>query len=122
MRQIVHAHKGALWLSLRTHGKSVHASAPDQGVNAIYKMADVLRCIRDEVAPALARQFDPVLGAPTISAGTICGGTKTNIVPDRVRSGDGCADHPGAGPGGNHRPAEERPVRTWKFPAGRPRR
>ena len=81
-REIVHTHKGALWLSLRTTGRSVHASAPELGENAIYKMADVLRCIRDEIAPRLARQSHPVLGAPTISAGTIRGGAKTNIVPD----------------------------------------
>jgi acetylornithine deacetylase/succinyl-diaminopimelate desuccinylase family protein len=81
-RDIVYTHKGALWLKLRTTGHAVHASAPQLGENAIYKMADVLRCIRDEIAPRLASQADPVLGSPTISAGTIRGGTKTNIVPD----------------------------------------
>jgi acetylornithine deacetylase/succinyl-diaminopimelate desuccinylase-like protein len=81
-RDIVHTHKGAYWLSLRTTGRAVHASAPSRGENAIYKMADVLRCIRDEIAPRLAAQSHPVLGSPTISAGTIHGGTKTNIVPD----------------------------------------
>ena len=81
-RDIVYTHKGAFWLNLRTTGRAVHASAPDRGENAIYKMADVLRCIRDEIAPALAAQCHPVLGSPTISAGTIRGGTKTNIVPD----------------------------------------
>jgi acetylornithine deacetylase/succinyl-diaminopimelate desuccinylase-like protein len=81
-RDIVYTHKGAYWLNLRTTGHAVHASAPDLGENAIYKMADVLRCIRDEIAPRLAAQSHPVLGSPTISAGTIRGGTKTNIVPD----------------------------------------
>jgi acetylornithine deacetylase/succinyl-diaminopimelate desuccinylase-like protein len=81
-RDIVYTHKGALWLKLRTAGRAVHASAPDLGENAIYKMADVLHCIRDEIAPRLASQSDPVLGSPTISAGLISGGTKTNIVPD----------------------------------------
>ena len=81
-REIVYTHKGAYWLTLRTTGRAVHASAPELGENAIYKMADVLRCIRDEIAPGLAAQTHPVLGSPTISAGTIRGGTKTNIVPD----------------------------------------
>ena len=79
---VVYTHKGAFWLNLRTKGRAVHASAPDRGENAIYKMADVLRCIRDEIAPRLALKSHPVLGSPTISAGTIRGGTKTNIVPD----------------------------------------
>jgi acetylornithine deacetylase/succinyl-diaminopimelate desuccinylase-like protein len=55
---------------------------PELGENAIYKMADVLRCIRDEIAPSLSAQSHPILGSPTISAGTIRGGTKSNIVPD----------------------------------------
>jgi len=81
-REIVYTHKGAYWLKLRTNGRAVHASAPNLGDNAIYKMADAVRCIRDEIAPRLALLSHPVLGSPTISAGTIHGGTKTNIVPD----------------------------------------
>jgi acetylornithine deacetylase/succinyl-diaminopimelate desuccinylase family protein len=80
---IVYTHKGAYWLHLRTKGRAVHASAPSLGENAIYKMADLLVCIRDRIAPRLAAQSHPVLGSPTISAGTIRGGSKTNIVPDR---------------------------------------
>jgi acetylornithine deacetylase/succinyl-diaminopimelate desuccinylase family protein len=80
--QVVNQTKGSTWLTLRTTGKAVHASMPDRGDNALYKMADVLRCIRDEIAPSLQSQSHPVLGSPTISAGTIRGGTKSNIVPD----------------------------------------
>ena len=80
--QIVNVTKGSTWLSLRTTGRAVHASMPERGENALYKMADVLRCIRDEIAPSLQSLCDPVLGSPTISAGTIRGGTKSNIVPD----------------------------------------
>ena len=81
-RDIVYTHKGAYWLKLRSTGRAVHASAPELGENAIYKMADVIRCVRDEVAPRLAATSHPILGSPTISVGTIRGGTKTNIVPD----------------------------------------
>ncbi|MDD5198934.1 MAG: M20 family metallopeptidase [Terrimicrobiaceae bacterium] len=80
--QVVNATKGSAWLTLRTRGRAVHASAPELGENALYKMADVLRCIRDEIAPSLATFRHPALGSPTISAGTIRGGTKSNIVPD----------------------------------------
>lgn len=81
------AHKGALWLTLTTRGRAVHAAEPHRGDNAIYKMADVLRCVRDEIAPMLhARGEHPLLGATTISAGTISGGSKINIVPDVCRA------------------------------------
>lgn len=79
---VVHTHKGALWLTLTTRGKAVHAASPHLGENAIYKMADLLRCVRDEIAPSFAATKHPVLGSPTISAGVVRGGSKTNIVPD----------------------------------------
>ncbi len=76
------AHKGALWLTLTTRGRAVHAAQPERGDNAIYKMADVLRCIRDEIPPVLGTVEHPLLGRTTISAGTVKGGSKINIVPD----------------------------------------
>lgn len=79
---VVHTHKGSAWLSLHTTGVAVHASKPDAGVNAIYKMCEALDAIRHEVIPALSQLSDPVLGHPTASVGTIAGGSKVNIVPD----------------------------------------
>lgn len=79
---VVHTHKGSVWIFLRTSGVAVHASKPEAGVNAIYKMCEAVAVIRDEVASGLAALVDPVLGHPTISVGTISGGSKVNIVPD----------------------------------------
>jgi acetylornithine deacetylase/succinyl-diaminopimelate desuccinylase-like protein len=79
---IVYAHKGCIWLNLRTQGVAVHASTPELGENAIYKMADAIRILREEFLPQFAALKDPVLGAPTLSVGTVSGGSKTNIVPD----------------------------------------
>ena len=76
------AHKGALWLTLTTRGRAVHAAAPERGENAIYKMAEVLRCIRDELPATLGNDAHPLLGRATVSAGTVNGGSKINIVPD----------------------------------------
>ena len=76
------AHKGALWLTLTTRGRAVHAAHPERGENAIYKMADVLRCIRDELPAILGTAEHPLLGRTTVSAGTVNGGSKINIVPD----------------------------------------
>jgi len=79
---VVHTTKGSVWVTAKTEGQAVHASTPEKGVNAIYVMADILRCVRDEIAPSLKHESHPILGMPTISAGTISGGSKTNIVPD----------------------------------------
>lgn len=80
--EVVHTHKGAVWLTLRTTGRAVHASIPHRGENAIEKMLDALEWLR----PALRAHVDPlahpVLGRPTFNLGTITGGSKVNIVPD----------------------------------------
>lgn len=78
----VHAHKGSLWVTLTAHGKAVHASAPERGENAIYKLTSAIEAIREKVIPDLARIEHPLLGRSTLSVGTIRGGSKTNIVPD----------------------------------------
>lgn len=83
---IVRAHKGALWLRLRTVGRAVHGAQPERGENAVYKMAEVLRAVRDELMPAFAREPDPLLGPATANVGTIHGGSKINIVPDRCEA------------------------------------
>jgi len=74
--------KGSLWLTLTTRGRAVHAAQPERGENAINKMADVLRCIRDELPAVLGEGEHPLLGRATVSVGTIAGGSKINIVPD----------------------------------------
>jgi acetylornithine deacetylase/succinyl-diaminopimelate desuccinylase-like protein len=94
---VVYTHKGALWLSLLTRGVAVHAASPERGVNAIYKMADVLAVIRNNLAPQLAEIVDPVLGSVTVSAGVIQGGSKTNIVPDFCRAEIDIRTVPGSG-------------------------
>lgn len=78
----VHAHKGSCWLHLQARGRAVHASRPEEGDNAIYKIAAAIDCLRREVAPKLAEKIDPVLGKSSLSVGTISGGSKVNIVPD----------------------------------------
>ena len=82
----VYTHKGSMFLTLSTKGVAVHAARPHEGQNAIYPMADVLCLVRDELAPWLATFKHPVLGHSTVSAGTIRGGSKTNIVPDACQA------------------------------------
>ncbi len=79
---LVYRTKGVTWLRLTAKGRAAHNATPERGENAVYKMADLLRTIRDEIAPEFRALADPVLGAPTMSVGTIQGGSKINIVPE----------------------------------------
>jgi acetylornithine deacetylase/succinyl-diaminopimelate desuccinylase-like protein len=79
---VVHTHKGSAFLTMRTRGRAGHAARPELGENAIDKMLDLLAFLRTELAPEFAAVHDPVLGSPTVSIGTIRGGSKTNIIPD----------------------------------------
>jgi len=80
--RIVHTHKGTLWFKIITRGRSVHASMPDKGENAIGKMAEAVRWLLGDYTRSLQSKPHPALGPATISIGSIRGGSQTNIVPD----------------------------------------
>ena len=81
--QVVTAHKGTLWLTLETRGKSAHGSWPELGRNAVHAMARIVDLLQTAYAAQLRRRRHPLLGCATVSVGAICGGTQANIVPDR---------------------------------------
>ena len=80
---VVVAHRGATRWKIRTTGRACHSSKPAEGVNAIYRMAQVLRCLED-YADQLVDMVDPhpLCGPATLSVGKINGGMSVNIVPD----------------------------------------
>jgi len=80
--KVVTAHKGSLWLGLQTRGRSAHGARPELGRNAVHAMARIVDTLETEYAANLRRQHHPLLGHPTVSVGTIHGGTQANIVPD----------------------------------------
>ena len=82
---IVHAHKGVVRWNLFTSGRSCHSSAPEQGVNAIYRMGRILLGIEKYAGHLRQTAPDPLLGLPTISVGVIQGGVGVNTVPDRCK-------------------------------------
>ncbi len=80
--KIVHAHKGAAWMTIETFGKSCHGSTPEKGENAILRMKSVIDQIETKILPRFAKIRHPLLASPTLNLGIIRGGSKTNIVPD----------------------------------------
>ncbi len=75
--------RGRMVLRLVAEGRAGHASRPHEGVNAIeIAAADVVRV--KEFADSMAdRSRDALLGAATIQATLVEGGTKSNVIPAR---------------------------------------
>jgi acetylornithine deacetylase len=79
---IVVAHKGVVRWRCHTHGRAAHSSQPEQGDNAIYRMAAVVTALERYASEVLPTQAEhPLCGRPTLSVGTIAGGTGVNLVP-----------------------------------------
>jgi succinyl-diaminopimelate desuccinylase len=83
--QVVTAHKGPLWLSIETIGRSCHASMPDHGVNAIDLMARVIQFVHGPWREHISRVQHPLLGHSTSVVTLIEGGTKINVLPARCK-------------------------------------
>jgi len=79
---IVNCHKGLVRWRTSTTGRACHSSLPDQGINAIHRMAAVLIAIEQYALWLRTSPADPVLGPPTINVGRITGGSAVNTVPD----------------------------------------
>ena len=79
--RIVTAHKGSLWLSLETHGKSAHGATPQLGKNAVHEMARIVDALETDYAAQLRKRKHKLLGAGTVNVGKISGGAQPNIVP-----------------------------------------
>jgi succinyl-diaminopimelate desuccinylase len=82
--EVVTAHRGMLWLEVKTKGRAAHSSTPELGVNAITSM----RVLLDELGNYKI-QFEPhkLLGKCSMSINTIAGGKEINVVPGRCSIG-----------------------------------
>ncbi|MGA1529382.1 MAG: M20 family metallopeptidase [Kiritimatiellia bacterium] len=78
---IVHAHKGVLWLEVEVTGVAAHGSNPDKGISAIAGMSKLIGMLLRQTDGS--RLFHDLLGRPTINIGMIQGGSSVNIVPER---------------------------------------
>ncbi len=68
--------KGALRLTLRTHGREAHSAYPHLGDSAISKMVSLLADLDTLVLPTDSR-----LGPGTLNVGTLHGGVAPNVIP-----------------------------------------
>ena len=78
--QVYRGHRGRAEFAIHTRGKAAHASAPDRGVNAIYKMAPIAEQI-ERLNERLA--VDAFLGKGTVVLSKVeCQTPSINAVPD----------------------------------------
>jgi acetylornithine deacetylase/succinyl-diaminopimelate desuccinylase family protein len=75
------AHKGVVRATVRATGRSVHATNPDRGINAISAMARAVLAL-ETYHHELAKRIHPIVGVPTCNVGVIQGGSTANAVPD----------------------------------------
>jgi len=91
---VVVEHQGFGWLDIIVHGKPAHGSAPDEGIDAIVHMAQVI----DGLAALDGRfkgQPDPRNGRTVLHTGTIAGGTDYATYPSRAILGIEIGTQPG---------------------------
>ena len=79
--RIALAHKGVMRASVTVTGRSVHATNPERGINAITGMARIILALESYHASLQARSH-ALVGHPTCNVGVIQGGSTANAVPD----------------------------------------
>jgi acetylornithine deacetylase/succinyl-diaminopimelate desuccinylase family protein len=78
------AHKGTVRFEIEVEGKAAHGSVPEAGVNAIYRIADIVLELRRLHEALTRRRAHPLVGSASLNVGTITGGSGTCIVPARA--------------------------------------
>ncbi|HEX3600237.1 MAG TPA: M20/M25/M40 family metallo-hydrolase [Lacipirellulaceae bacterium] len=83
--QVVVAHQGVVRWRCHTIGRAAHTSRPDEGINAIYGMAQVVRAVEQYHANLTkSGREHPLCGRPSVCVSTIHGGVGVNTVPERA--------------------------------------
>lgn len=80
---VMPAHKGFAWFDVAFHGRAAHGSRPEVGVDAIVHAGRFLAALDQHARELAARPPHPLLGRPSIHAGTIAGGTAPSVYPER---------------------------------------
>ncbi len=87
LNQVCCGHNGTVWLDVTVRGRAAHGSRPDLGINALEKMAALVRELevyQRQLARRRWRTPDGRIASPTLNVGGVfsCGeGAKINTVP-----------------------------------------
>jgi len=80
--QICPANKGRVSTKIITRGRAAHSSVPEQGINAVERMAHIIRAFEDYNEELLRRSPHALCGHGRFTPGVIRGGVQVNMVPD----------------------------------------
>lgn len=81
--EIATAQRGNMQFKITVHGRAGHASRPEVGANAIYRMSEIVLQLRELGETRYRERQHPLCGSPTLNVGCIEGGTEAWIIPDR---------------------------------------
>jgi putative selenium metabolism hydrolase len=84
---VCRGHRGRMEIEVRTQGRSCHGSAPERGINAVYKMAPILADV-ERLNDALAAGADPFLGKGSVTVSEI-----RSTSPSLCAVADSCTIH-----------------------------
>ncbi len=85
--QVCLAHRGFTWLEVETEGRAAHGSKPELGVDANLRMGRVLARLEALERELREREGHPLLGAPSLHAATLRGGTGLSTYAARCTLG-----------------------------------
>lgn len=88
-------HQGFGWIDVVVHGRPAHGSRPEEGVDAIVHMAEVVRRLHDLDVTEWTAKPDPRNGRTVFHTGTIAGGTDYATYPSAVTLGIEIGTQPG---------------------------
>jgi acetylornithine deacetylase/succinyl-diaminopimelate desuccinylase family protein len=81
---VVAVGNGQINVAYAVRGAAAHGSTPELGSNAVAAAARAIVAIEDW-APRRVAATHPLIGDESVSIGTVAGGMKTSVVPDRCR-------------------------------------
>ena len=91
--QLALGHRGSMKFGVTVHGRACHASAPERGINALYKAMKMITKIKDELAPSTP--VHPIYGKPSMAITQITVSPEaSNVVPEECKFWIDCRNHP----------------------------
>jgi acetylornithine deacetylase/succinyl-diaminopimelate desuccinylase-like protein len=93
--QVVVEHQGFGWIDIVVKGRAAHGSAPDQGIDAIVNLAEVIVRLHELDRDSFRANPHPRNGATVFHTSTIEGGTDYATYPSRARLGIEIGTQPG---------------------------